>query len=184
MTAAVIPEALADLRVPIDLLHSYVGNARVHDMELIRDSLRRYGQYRPIVVNRGSQTGRLNEILAGNGTWEGAKAEGWEEIAATYVDVNDDVAARIVAVDNRSNDLASYDDRLLVEFLSSMDDLAGTGWSDEDLTKLAQDLEEAQLRSDLGESDEGAASDEVEATHECPNCHYRWRYGSDGVVEV
>ena len=141
MTA--IPETLEHLRVPIDSVRPYEGNARVHDMDLIRGSLRRFGQYRPILVNKGTSTGRVNEILAGNGTWEGAKAEGWSEIAATFVDVPADTAARIVLIDNRSNDLASYDDRLLVELLGSLDgdDLSGTGWADGDLERMIAGLD-------------------------------------------
>src|SRR5690349_18978820 len=123
-----IPETLHALAVPIDDLQPYYKNARTHATELLDGSLRQHGQYRPIVVNRGTLTGRVNEIAAGNGTWAQAKALGWEHIAVTFIDVSEDSLARIVLVDNKANDEAGYDERLLAELLGSLPDLAGTGF--------------------------------------------------------
>lgn len=133
---AVIPESMAALRVPVGSLEPYFRNPRRGDVPEIVRSLRRLGQYRPVVVNTGSLTGRVNEVLAGNHTLEAARTLGWEEIAATFVDVDDDTAARIVAIDNRSSDLASYDEEVLAELLASVSDLEGTGYSAQDLTEL------------------------------------------------
>src|SRR5215472_913879 len=126
-----IAPTLAKLTVPLDSLKPYSRNARKHDLETLRASLRHHGQYRPIVVRAGS-----NEILAGNGTWAAAKAEGWREIACTFVDVDDDQAARIVLVDNRSNDLAGYDEAVLADLLESLPTLDGTGYGQDDLDEL------------------------------------------------
>jgi ParB-like nuclease domain len=49
--------------VPTADLRPYPGNPRRGDLEAIKDSLERNGQYRPIVVNR-----RTMEVLAGNHT--------------------------------------------------------------------------------------------------------------------
>ncbi|MFF3465349.1 ParB/RepB/Spo0J family partition protein [Streptomyces sp. NPDC001984] len=108
-----IPESLLPLAVPIDDLTGYHRNPRTGDVAAIAESLRVNGQYKAIVVNRGTHTGRPNEILAGNHTWAAAKQLGWEQIAATFVDVSDEDAARIVVVDNRTSDLAGYDSELL-----------------------------------------------------------------------
>ena len=48
-------------------------------------------------------------------------------------------AARIALVDNRANDLAGYDDSVLLELLESMPDLAGTGFDDAFLAELIGD---------------------------------------------
>ena len=131
-----IPDSLRDLAVPLVTLNPYHKNPRRGDVPVIRESLRRNGQYRPIVVNKGTHTGRLNEILAGNHTYTAAKAEGWEDIAVTWVDVDDDQAARLVLIDNRASDKATNDSDVLAEVLGSMDDLIGTGYTDDDLSKL------------------------------------------------
>jgi ParB-like chromosome segregation protein Spo0J len=67
--------------------------------------LRVRGQYRPIVVNVGTHTGRPLEVLAGNHTLQAAMSLGWEQIEATTVDVDDEDAAQIVLADNRLADL-------------------------------------------------------------------------------
>jgi hypothetical protein len=131
-----IPDTLAELRVPIGSVKPYRRNPRRGNLGVIRESLRANGQYRPLVVNR-----RTSEVLAGNHTLAGALAEGWTEIAVTYVDVDDEQAARIVLVDNRSSDLAVYDDQALVDLLDSLPSLEATGFTGRTLDSLIAELE-------------------------------------------
>jgi hypothetical protein len=131
-----IPESLLPLAVPVDDLVAYYRNPRTGDVDAIAESLSTNGQYKAIVVNRGTHTGRPNEILAGNHTWAAAKQLGWEQIAATWVDVGDEDAARIVVVDNRTSDLAGYDSELLADILEELPDLGGTGYDQSALDKL------------------------------------------------
>ncbi|WP_329317908.1 ParB N-terminal domain-containing protein [Streptomyces sp. NBC_01262] len=150
-TPANIPELLLPLAVPIGDLTPYYRNPRNGDLPSIAESLTVNGQYRAIVVNKGTHTGRHNEILAGNHTYAAAQQLGWEQIAVTWVDVDDDAAARIVIVDNRTNDLAGYDSVLLAEILSEIPDLAGTGYDRESVDRLLDDTslpETLELTSD------------------------------------
>lgn len=139
-----IPSTLASLAVPIAGLVPYGRNPRRGDVSMIEDSLRRHGQYRAIVVRAGS-----NEILAGNHTVRAARNLGWPEIAATFVDVDDDTAARIVLIDNAANDSASYDDQALAELLSELAQspgaLEGTGFDEAALDALLRDLDDPDL---------------------------------------
>lgn len=128
MVRATIPDTLASLAVPIDGLVPYGANPRRGNTELIVDSLKHHGQYRPIVVRA-----KTFEVLAGNHTLAAARELGWDSIAATFVDVDDAEAARIVLVDNRAADLGSYDDEVLTALLASLPDTSGTGFTDDDL---------------------------------------------------
>lgn len=112
----------------VDELSGYHRNPRRGDVDAIAQSLEVNGQYRPIVVNLGTHTGRPLEVLAGNHTLAGAKRLGWATILATTVDVDDLAAARIVAADNRTADLGDYDRDVLADLLAGLDDLAGTGY--------------------------------------------------------
>jgi DNA modification methylase len=132
-----VPADLEKLLVPIDSLREREGNPRQGNLEAIKESLRVNGQYRPVVANK-----RTSEILAGNHTYKAARDLGWEEIAATWVDADEDQAARIVLIDNRANDLAEYDDQALWNMLSELDDLEGTGYDETALTHLLQELGE------------------------------------------
>ncbi len=126
-----IHQTLASLVVPLGSVQRYPGNPRTHNLDVLRTSLRRNGQYRPVVVNR-----RTMQVLAGNGTHEAAELEGWPEIAATMVDVDEQEAARIVAVDNRASDLGGYDDSALLAILEGLPDLEGTGYDQDALDAL------------------------------------------------
>lgn len=104
---------------PISELHTYRRNPRRGDVDAIASSLRKRGQYRPIVVNIGTNASKQMEILAGNHTYLAAKQLGWKTIQATTVDVDDDQAAQIVLADNRLADLGGYDEADLKTILAS-----------------------------------------------------------------
>ncbi|GGX36450.1 ParB/RepB/Spo0J family partition protein [Streptomyces noursei] len=154
-TASRIPASLADLAVPVDELAPYHRNPRTGDLDSITESLSAHGQYRPIVANRGTLTGRPNEILAGNHTLKAAKQLGWGEIAVTWLDVDDDIAAKIAIVDNRTSDLAGYDTLLLADILQDLPDLQGTGYDQEQLDQL---LDETDLPAPIELPSDGAGT--------------------------
>lgn len=132
--------------LPIAGLQPYGDNPRRGNVDLIANSLQTHGQYRPIVVNIGTHTGRDFEVLAGNHTLAAADSLGWEEISAALVDVDEQTARKIVLVDNRSNDVATYDQAALVELLEALDgDLDGTGFDDEELADLLAHLRDDDL---------------------------------------
>lgn len=124
--------------VPTSDLRLYHQNPRIGDPKKIAESLQVNGQYRALAVNRGTHTGRPNEVLAGNHTLLAARDLGWGEVGITWVDVDDDQAARIVLADNRTADVASYEDRLLAELLGELPDLDGTGYDPGDLDDLVR----------------------------------------------
>ncbi len=117
--------------VPIDTLKPYKGNPRTHNLDAIRESLRVNGQYRPVVVSS-----KTREVLAGNGTMEALQAEEVSEIWATFVDCDAKTAKRIVIVDNRTNDLAGYDEELLAGMLGNLPSLEGTGWDEKQMVSF------------------------------------------------
>lgn len=135
-----IREELRQLATLIKDLKPHPSNVRQGDVGAISVSLEQHGQYRPIVVQKST-----GYILAGNHTYKAALSLKWKEIAATYVDCDDDQALRILLIDNRANDLASYDDTALVEMLKALMEtdtqLAGTGFDPSDLDQLLRDLE-------------------------------------------
>ena len=74
-------------RVPLADLHPDPGNARAHNernMAAIRDSLVRFQQAEPLVVQRG--TGR---VIGGNGRLAAMLELGWTECDIAEVDVDD-----------------------------------------------------------------------------------------------
>lgn len=125
-------------RVAVADLSTVEGNPRRGQVEVIAESLRVNGQYRPIVVNAGTLTGRPLEVLAGNHTLLAARALGWDELDVWMVDVDGPAASRIVAADNRTADIGGYDNEALFDLLSALPDLEGTGYTDVDLKAIEE----------------------------------------------
>ena len=117
--------------VAISSLEAYPTNPRRGDIEAIAQSLKAHGQYRPIVVQYGS-----NFILAGNHTYKAAKKLGWKKIKVTYVDVDEESARKIVLADNRLTDLAGYNEPLLKSLLNALPELEGTGFTKSEVDTL------------------------------------------------
>lgn len=128
--------------VPVDKLNPYPGNARRGDVDMIADSLRINGQYKPIVVNKGTKEPDLADtVLCGNHTLEAAKQLGWSKIDVHWVDYDAPTARKVVLVDNKANDTATYDVDALVDLLTDYPDLEGTGFSRDDVDALLESLD-------------------------------------------
>ncbi len=117
--------------VALITLKPYPNNPRKGDINLIAKSLETYGQYKPITINK-----RTNEILAGNHTAQAARKLGWTTIQAVYVDADENTAAKIVLMDNKTSDAGGYDDATLLGLLDGLGDLNATGYTDKDLKEL------------------------------------------------
>ena len=110
-----IAEPLRPLASPVDALEVDPANARKHDeanLKAIRVSLHRFGQRKPIVVNRQN-----NQVEAGNGTLLAARALGWTHLAVVWVEDDPAAQAGFSIADNRTAELAGWDDVLLAELL-------------------------------------------------------------------
>jgi hypothetical protein len=136
-----IIDELKPLATPIDTLIQDPANARKHDdrnIEALMASLQKFGQRQPIVVQ---QQGRV--VRAGNARVTAARRLGWTEIAAVFVDEDDVVATAYAIADNRTAELAEWENEDLARLLGAMDkELRDfTGFSDEDFQNLLAEIE-------------------------------------------
>lgn len=126
--------------VPLDELTPFPGNAKRGDVEQIRSSLRRNGQYRSLVV-REVDNGPLI-VLAGNHTMQALVADGHLTARCEIITCDDAAARRINLVDNRTAELGDYDNDALAELLASLEgDFEGTGYSHADIDSLLDQVE-------------------------------------------
>ncbi len=127
-------------RVPLDAIHLDPANVRLHDernLDAIKGSLARFGQQKPIVVDRDGV------IRAGNGTYAAAKALGWAEIDVVETDLEGIEAVSYAIADNRTSDLSTFDDEALAKLLIELREqeaLPGTGYDDGALDRLLMEL--------------------------------------------
>ncbi len=141
-----IVESLVSLAVPIGDLHPDMSNARAHsvrNVEVIRSSLERWGQRKPIVANK-----RTGLIEAGHGVWMAAKELGWTHVAVVWVEDEIGDAKAFGLADNKSALLSDWDfDKLeeLIRELQAQDfDMTLTGFSPEELMILGAGFEEEE----------------------------------------
>jgi len=113
--------ALSDLAEPIDGLHADPANARAHDeasVASIAASLERFGQRRPVVVNRDGR-----QIEAGHGVVEAARRLGWSHVAVLWVTDDKSTATGFALADNRTAELSTWDDERLRAAIATVDDV-------------------------------------------------------------
>ncbi|MGA1037190.1 MAG: ParB/RepB/Spo0J family partition protein [Ilumatobacteraceae bacterium] len=125
--------------VAISELNIHPNNPRQGDIGVLVQSIETNGWYGTIVAQRSTK-----QVLAGNHRLMAAQIAGIETVPVYWVDVDDATATRILLADNRTSDLAIYDDSSLAELLSGLAEtevgVAGTGYDDSDLEALLFEL--------------------------------------------
>jgi len=116
---------------PITALTEHPLNPREGDVGAIVESLDANGFFGAVVAQRST-----GYILAGNHRYRAAVMREMESVPVLWVDVDDDHATRILLADNKTNDRASYDNAQLLDILKSLDDLSGTGYTDDDMIEI------------------------------------------------
>lgn len=114
------------------------ANARKHNdrnIDAIIASLRRFGQQKPIVIDK------TNIVRAGNGTLEAAKRLGWAKIDCVVTNLESSDATAYAIADNRTAELAEWDSEILAAELESLQSdglLEAAGFTDEELEEMLQ----------------------------------------------
>jgi DNA modification methylase len=130
-------------RVPIDSVQFDPANVRRHgekNLATIKASLARFGQQKPLVVDADGV------VRAGNGTLAAAKALGWKEVTIVRTDLRGAEATAYAIADNRTAELAEWDDDALAQTLAALqiedDDLAiATGFDLSEIDRLTAPTE-------------------------------------------
>ncbi len=133
-----------DPSIPIGSLKEHPQNPRRGDDSSVSESIEHNGFFGAILVQRST-----GHILAGNTRYRAMRARGEESVPGFWIDCDDLQAKKIMLVDNRSSDLAYYDDAELSKLLLSVhhdDSLTGTGYSQASIDLL---IDSANTKGDL-----------------------------------
>jgi site-specific DNA-methyltransferase (adenine-specific) len=164
--------------VAITDIHSDTSNARKHSDKNIRAiaaSLDSFGQRRPLVVWN-------NMVIAGNGTLQAAISLGWKDIVITRVpdDWTDKNARAYALADNKTAELAEWDQTLLVEQLIDLDmdgfDLSEYGFAPLDSADATLD---ADTTPQLGETKYAVI---IDCDSEWQQSEFLERFKADGLA--
>jgi len=128
-----------ETRAHIESIEPHPANPNDGDVAAIAESIRQNGFYGRIVVR--DSTGK---ILAGEHRWRAAQEVGLTEVPIERVECDDETAMRILLADNRTAEKAEREPEPLADLLESLettdDGLTGTGYDNDDLDSLLDDL--------------------------------------------
>jgi len=136
--------------VPLDSVHLNPENPRLNDpaVEPVMASIARFGFRVPIVANA-----RTGLIEAGNTRWKAAQRMGLTEIPVIFADDDEITALAFALADNRTAEIAQWDEPSLADLLRRLDaegELAASAFTHDDLGSLLArlDLVEKQGREE------------------------------------
>jgi ParB family chromosome partitioning protein len=139
--------------ISIDDLELDPNNARKHsdkNINAICESLRQFGQRKPIVINAN------DTVIAGNGTVEAARKIGLKKLDVVRVpaDWSDEKIKAYALADNRTAELASWDSTILLEQLNELNiadwDINALGFKEFELNPMSDADADTDMK-DLGE---------------------------------
>lgn len=154
------------------------ANVRKHNeknLAAIKASLLRFGQQKPIVIDKSGV------VRAGNGTLAAAQALGWAEIDCVISDLKGAEATAYAIADNRTAELAEWDDAVLTATLQSLEVedaalLDAAGYTSAELRRIVSAMEAREstnialgdvafrvIVSVAGESEQAALIERLEA---------------------
>lgn len=170
-------------------------NPKSHNAQIISASMSRFG-----VVELPTVDERTGRLVAGHGRldeWERARTAG--EDPPDGISVADDGGWRVpvnrgwksrsdadaeayLVVSNRSTELGGWDDAALADVLNDLreaDLLEFTGYTEDDIDKLAHTINDAEAPDEFPSYDDATISTE----HQCPSCGYKWSGSSSAKDE-
>ena len=134
--------------VSVSELQTHPHNPRRGDLSSLGESIDVNGFYGAIVAQKST-----GHILAGNHRYLAAKQKNAAFLPVIWLDVDDDQAKKILLADNRTSDLAVYDEEELSALLQSLESLDGTGYTEDDLDALMGDDEDDTEQANASLSD-------------------------------
>lgn len=160
-------EPAADLGSLVD----HPRNPRVGRDEAVAGSIDANGFYGAIVAQESTRT-----ILAGHTRRRTLAARGEQTAPVIWVDCDDETALRILLADNRTAELAVWDEAALIEVLGAVPDLGSVGFTEHDLEAM---LKRATPASATAAEEFPSYDDEsIKTEHVCPRCGYSWSGGA------
>lgn len=150
-------------------LTAWRDNPRLNDgaaVDAVVDSIKRFGFASPIIA-------RLDgEVIAGHTRLKAALKLGLDRVPVRFMDLDPADAKLLALADNRVGELAEWDEDKLADILSELSadgvNLAGLGWTDEELESVmgAFDIDPLDGMPDLDPNESEFAQVTFTMTHE------------------
>lgn len=150
-------------------LHRNPRNVRKHpeaQISKLQQSIRRFGQTRPILVRRANLM-----VIAGHGVMEAMRRMGLTHIKVVLWDVSQAVADQYMVADNRLGQLGRDDEEMLAEILREVEslELDSIGFTGEEAARILE--QKGGREFDMTEVETGPVEDIFMVTVTGPLMH-------------
>jgi ParB-like chromosome segregation protein Spo0J len=143
-------------KIKISKLKLDRSNLRTHpdrNLDVIKSSLKKFGQQKPIVIDSAGF------VVAGNGTLTAALSLGWDEIETIETTLEGKNAIAYAIADNRTAELATWNDEKLYSVIESGVDSSNLGFN-------AMEIEQMKIKLSEFEQD----GEVLPSKKTCPRC--------------
>ena len=134
----------------IEDLNPWKDNPRINQSAIdeVAKSIKRFGFASPIIARSEDLM-----IIAGHTRFEAAKKLGLQKVPVRLMNLDIGEAQLLALADNKIGEIADWDEEKLKAILSDLkdEDLAGLGWSDEELADLIDYEPQSELYGDPDE---------------------------------
>lgn len=161
--------------IDIEILIPDPKNARSHpekNLRSIRESLKQFGQLESLIVRKQNDV-----VLGGNARLAVMKELGFKEVKVRYVECDDQQAAAIGLVLNRSGELARWNMNQLQDTLSDLGEMElnwdELGFTDQDFSFL-KTYDDKPLNNVIEGATELDENDFDKFAHQCPKCGFEF----------
>ncbi len=171
--------------MPLSALEKWPRNPKLHDLDGIKGSIRRFGFTVPVVIDEGTR-----RLIAGHGRQDALSSmkEAGEVPPKNIIRKDSDwlvpvvrgnefeseaEAERYLIADNRFVELGGWDPALLSTMLGDFDgpDLRSVGFDEQELARITA---AAEGEGEVPKKIVSFAAKNANTTHKCPNCGHRW----------
>jgi hypothetical protein len=136
-----------DHLVPIDAVQRHPENPRRGDLRALRESIEANGFYSVLLAQKST-----GYMVVGNHRLQVLRDLGAEYVPVMLIDMSDEDALRILLADNRTSDLAFYDDPTLFHLLQKLEgNFYGTGYDRASYELLMQGMEGEQILGNVAQ---------------------------------
>jgi len=156
--------------VPTARLRPWVANPRKNDhaVDKVAASITRFGFGAPLLARREN-----GEVIAGHTRLKAALKLGIEQVPVRYLDLTADQAHLLALADNKTAELAEWDEDALAAILAdlqmkSFDVFDGTGFSMAEMKQLI----DGPAFGPAGQDEQGALDKKAKVT--CPECGHEF----------
>ena len=136
----IVSKTMNSEKIKLNLLKTNLNNVKTHNkknIDAIKKSLKKFGQYTPLVVNKNNF-----EILKGVGTYMAMKQLNYQQCQVYFVNLNENQENQLIVLDNRTSQLSQIDTQMIEKMFYDLkeEQIKITGYNQKEVDKIMNEI--------------------------------------------